>query len=267
MALYTDMADEIYRPKGKVPSGVTVHTARTGPVTLTRVQIARPGLERPVGRYTTLELPTLAAVDPQDQQYIQAVAQEISQLLPPEGLVLVVGVGNRRITADALGPRTAGGVLVTRNVAPQAATQTLGLRPVAVVSPGASGSTGVQLAEQLAGLVRTIRPSAVVCVDSLCTADPHRLGRTVQLSDTGLRPAQPGSSRCVTRAMLGVPALALGVPTLVEPPQQGQGEGGLILVPRQLDQIVRKGSALLAAALNQALQPRLSAQELRWLCS
>ena len=79
-----------------------------------------------------------------------------------------------------------------------------------------SGATGIPLAQLLAGLVRALKPAAILCVDSLCTSDPARLGRTIQISDTGLSPARPDSGRCITRAMLGVPVLAVGVPTLME---------------------------------------------------
>ena len=113
---------------------------------------------------------------------------ELRPLLPPEGPVLVLGVGNRRVTADALGPRTVQKVFVTmgpRTVPVQ------GIRPVAAVAPGVSAATGLSL-QQLAGaLVRELRPAALLCVDSLCSAEPERLGRTLQFSDTGLHPAQP----------------------------------------------------------------------------
>ena len=157
MSVYTDIADEIYGPsKGQVPGGVKLFTARSGPITLTRVQITRPGLERPAGRYSTLEIPSLAVVDNKDERYVSAVAGELRAMLPETGSVLVVGVGNRRVTADALGPRAAGGVLVTRGIAPDSRTAELGLREVCCVSPGASGETGIPLVQVLAGLVRAV---------------------------------------------------------------------------------------------------------------
>ena len=107
MSVYTDIADEIYGPsKGQVPGGVKLFTARSGPITLTRVQITRAGLARPAGRYSTLEMPSLAVADTKDERYVSAVAGELRAMLPETGSVLVVGVGNRRVTADALGPLT-----------------------------------------------------------------------------------------------------------------------------------------------------------------
>ncbi|WP_283128935.1 GPR endopeptidase [Allofournierella massiliensis] len=268
MNIYTDMADELFRPgRGTVPPGVQVRTASSGPIRLTRVQITRQGLARPAGRYSTLETPSLAALDRRDERLISAAAAELRAMLPTVGLVLVVGVGNRRVTVDALGPRTAAGVLVTRGLAADARADGLGLREVVCVSPGASGATGIPLAQLLAGLVRTLKPAAIVCVDSLCTSDPARLGRTIQISDTGLSPARPDSGRCITRAMLGVPVLAVGVPTLMEADECVEGAKGLILTCRQLDGVIRSGSELLSAAINKALQPSLSIAELCYLAN
>lgn len=267
MAVYTDIADEIYgKSRGGVPAGVRLSTARSGAITLTRVHITRPGLARPMGRYVTLDVPSVAVLDDKDERYIGAIAGELRRLLPAQGPVLVVGVGNRRVTADALGPRTAGQVLVTRGIAGQPEADGLALRPVASIAPGASGSTGIPLVELLASMVRAVRPAAVLCVDSLAGSDPARLGRTVQLTDTGLSPARPGSGRCITRAQLGVPVLAVGVPTMMEADELC-GQKGLVVAPRELDSIVRKGSSLLALAINKALQQRLTIPEICYLAN
>ena len=145
--------------------------------------------------------------------------------------MLVLGVGNRRVTADALGPRTVQKIFVTIGAG---CPPVKGIRPVAAVAPGVSASTGLSL-QQLAGaLVREVRPTALICVDSLCSSEPQRLGRTLQFSDTGLCPAQPGSSY-------------------------------LVVTPRELDSVIAHGAALLGAAINRALQPRLSIAQLCWL--
>ena len=103
----TDMADELYAAPAcsALPGGVRVATARHDGVTVTRVEIAREGLERPRGRYVTLEVPRVSVLDERDSGVIEQAAAELRALLPPEGPVLVLGVGNRRVTADALGPR------------------------------------------------------------------------------------------------------------------------------------------------------------------
>lgn len=242
----TDMADELYTAATDLPGGVRAATAKRGGVTVTRVEIAREGLEKPRGRYVTLEVPSVSVLD------------ELRALLPPEGPVLVLGVGNRRVTADALGPRTVQKIFVTMGAG---RPPVKGIRPVAAVAPGVSASIGLSL-QQLAGaLVREVRPTALICVDSLCSSEPQRLGRTLQFSDTGLCPAQPGSSKHLDAARLGLPVIAAGIPTLMMA-QEGKD---LVVTPRELDSVIAHGAALLGAAINRALQPRLSIAQLCWL--
>ena len=256
----TDMADELFSGAAQpLPAGVRLATARHGGVTVTRVEIAREGLSRPRGRYVTLEMPSVSVLDERDAAVIEVCARELRALLPPEGPVLVLGVGNRRITADALGPRTVQRILVTMGAG--AAPPVRGLRPVAAVAPGVAAATGLSLQQLAAALVREVRPTALICVDSLCASEPQRLGRTLQFSDTGLCPAQPGSSKHLDAARLGLPVIAAGIPTLMMA-QEGKD---LVVTPRELDSVIAHGAALLAGSVNRALQPRLTVQQLCWL--
>lgn len=257
----TDLADELFQaPPHTLPGGVRMATAKQGGVTITRVEIAREGLARPRGRYVTLEMPRISLLDERDEAIIEPAAAELRALLPAAGPVLVLGVGNRRVTADALGPRTVQKIFVT--MGPQT-VPVQGIRPVAAVAPGVSASTGLTL-QQLAGaLVREVRPAALLCVDSLCSSDPERLGRTLQFSDTGLFPAQPDHTRHLDAAQLGLPVLAAGLPTLM----QSDEHPDLVVTPRELDRVISHGAALLAAAINRALQPRLTIAQLGWLTS
>ena len=256
----TDMADELFSGAAQpLPAGVRLATARHGGVTVTRVEVAREGLSRPRGRYVTLEMPSVSVLDERDAAVIEVCARELRALLPPKGPVLVLGVGNRRITADALGPRTVQHILVTMGAG--AAPPVRGLRPVAAVAPGVAAATGLSLQQLAAALVGQLRPAAVVCVDSLCSAEGQRLGRTVQFSDSGLYPAQTDHTRHLTRDTLGVPVVAAGIPTLM----QAQEGADLVVTPRALDSVIAHGAALLAGAVNRALQPRLTVQQLCWL--
>ena len=121
--------------------------------------------------------------------------------------------------------------------------------------------SGLSTEELAAALVGQLRPAAVVCVDSLCSAEGQRLGRTVQFSDTGLYPAQADHTRHLTRDTLGVPVVAAGIPTLM----QAQEGADLVVTPRALDSVIAHGAALLAGSVNRALQPRLTVQQLCWL--
>ena len=155
----TDMADELFSGAAQpLPAGVRLATARHGGVTVTRVEIAREGLSRPRGRYVTLEMPSVSVLDERDAAVIEVCARELRALLPPEGPVLVLGVGNRRITADALGPRTVQRILVTMGAG--AAPPVRGLRPVAAVAPGVAAATGLSLQQLAAALVGQLRRGA-----------------------------------------------------------------------------------------------------------
>ena len=128
-------------------------------------------------------------------------------------------------------------------------------------TPGVSGDTGLTLRQLAAAMVDAVRPAALICVDSLCSAEAARLGRTIQFSDTGLHPADARHARHLDAAALGVPVIAAGIPTLMDADEGAD----LVLTPRALDSVIAHGSALLAGILNRALQPRLSVAQLCWL--
>jgi len=197
-------------------------------------------------------------LDERDSAVIEAAAAELRPLLPPEGPVLVLGVGNRRVTADALGPRTVQKVFVTMGAAHRTGA---GHPAGGGCGPGGIGGHGPELTAAGRGTGAGAAPRALLCVDSLCSAEPERLGRTLQFSDTGLHPAQPDHSRHLDAARLGVPVLAAGIPTLM----QAEEGRDLVVTPRDLDGVIAHGAALLGAAINRALQPKLSVAQLCWL--
>lgn len=267
MPVYTDIAAELYPPsKGSVPRGVKTFTASASGIGLTRVEIERGGLRRPKGKYITLDMPQFAVIDDRNEAYVWAIASQLRALLPRDGLVLVAGVGNRAVTADALGPETADRVFVTRHLCEQAETDSteIKLRPVAAFSPGVEGSTGLATSELLQSVVLRLSPAAVVCVDSLCTSDARRLGCSVQLSTAGL---SPRSALPLTQETLGVPVVAVGVPTVMESSVSPEPDRPLVVTPKDIDAIIRRGATLLALAINKALQPALSVGELTFLTS
>jgi spore protease len=257
----TDMADELFGRTEHAPTGVRLFTARAGGVTVTRVEITRDDLAKPRGRYVTLDVPAVSILDERDESVIEAAARELRALLPAKGAVLAVGVGNRRVTADALGPRTVHKILAT--MGPAGGIPLPGLREVAAIAPGVTAATGVPLGELMAALVCQLKPAAVLCIDSLCSSEPERLGRTIQLSDTGLCPAEPASPRCLTPRKLGVPVIAVGIPTLSD----AKESKALVIVPRELDAVISHGAALLGTAINRALQPNFSISQLCYLAN
>ena len=119
-------------------------------------------------------------------------------------------------------------------------------------------------AELLRSMIQQMRPAAVLCVDSLCTSDARRLGCSVQLSTAGL---VPQNAAPLTQQTLGVPVIAVGVPTVMEADSLQTGGRPMVMTPKDIDAIIRHGASLLSLAINKALQPAFSVGELTFLTS
>lgn len=235
---------------------------------------------KPEGTYITLEtagFPDGAALT---DGRLDALCRALEQLTPPAGPVLVVGLGNTDITPDALGPLCAAQVIATRHLPEETKTE-LGLpelRTVSVLTPGVTGKTGIESSELIAGAVRSVRPAAVIAVDALAAGSVTRLAKTVQLCDTGIQPGSGvGNSRkALDRETLGVPVIAVGVPTVVDavslahdvlgayedcadPPAE---YAGMMVTPRDTDMITASAAKFIALALNCVLQKRLTREEI-----
>lgn len=229
----TDLALEarevVVRHEGppEIP-GVAVDTEETPVGLVSRVTIATEEGSRAMGkmpgRYTTIEAAALRRRDHAGLEETAAlIGREIRAYLqalgvPPDGQTIVIGLGNWNATPDALGPRTVHHLAVTRHFyfsAPPDGRR--GMRPVAGLAPGVLGITGLETAEIVLGLVRQVQPAAVVCVDALAARSTERLLTTIQISDAGIQPGSGvGNKRFgINRQTLGVPVLAVGVPTVV----------------------------------------------------
>lgn len=253
-------------------------------VKITRLEIvsrhAADLFGKPVGTYITLELPPLTDDEKQLTEAAAVLAYELSRFLPAVGAVLTVGLGNRAITPDALGPRTADMVLATRHIQGEFA-KSVGLddlRPNAVLVPGVLGQTGTESSEIVRGVCAVVQPAAILVVDALAARSVHRLGCTVQLCDAGIAPgAGVGNHRHpLDRDTLGVPVIGIGVPTVVDAatiagecgasPEETQriapAAHNLIVTPREVDLMIARAARLLAAGINGALQPDYAPLEL-----
>ncbi len=262
MALYTDIATEIYKKNdGSIPQGVETQRFCAVDIEVTRVVITRKGLNRAKGSYSIIDMPNLSLVDDRNDRYISSVATELSRLLPKSGLVMVIGLGNEAVTADSLGPLTARKIFVTRRLGETADNSDLRLRDVCAFTPGVVGRTGIDTVESISAMVKKIKPAAVICVDSLYTNEPRRLGCTVQLTDTGL---SPGGAYTLSAETLGCPTIAIGVPTMK---QHGTSDAQLIVTMRQLDSVMEKASNILSLSINRAIQKSLTSAEISYLVS
>ena len=268
MSIYTDIASEIWQKSiGTVPDGVTFETRYIADVTITRVKIDREGLERKKGKYTTVDMPNFAYIDDRNNYYIDAIAHELRNYLPDEGSILIVGLGNIAITADALGPQVCDKIFVTRHIPiDKDESDIIKLRRVSVFCPGIEGKTGITSAESVRAVVKDTKPSAVLCIDSLFTGEAQRLGCTVQLTDSGVCPGGNEERRLDTET-IGVPVISMGVPTVMDAADVCDTNHHLVVTPKEIDYIIIRAAKVLGLAINKAMQKDLSVAELSFLTS
>lgn len=297
----TDMALEASQAAGSIP-GVHVSQWEEESVSITEVRVeteeAAQRLGKSVGTYLTLECEGVRRRDPAAREEVQNVlGEEIARLLPPDeqgAPVLVVGLGNRRVTPDSLGPKTVDGTLVTRHLLRELPDKVdERLNPVCAIAPGVMGATGLETMETVSALVKEIHPRCLIVIDSLAARASFRVGVSIQLSDTGI---QPGSGvgnhrRALNERELGVRVIALGMPTVVYAVTiardaleiLGEGEtnpaaldevtkslfeneiGEMIVTPREVDDMIDDAAQMLAGGINRALQTALSSEEIAGL--
>ena len=220
-------------------------------------------LGKPRGHYLTLRLDALERRE-QDafERSCRVLAALLGELLAlaPGDSVLVVGLGNEAITPDALGPLAAEHTMVTRHLKEQLPKDFAPFRSVAVFQSGVLGTTGLESGALTAAVGGLCHPARIVAIDALCAAEADKLCRTVQVSDAGIVPGSGvGNARAaLSRDTLGVPVVAVGMPTVVDAAVFGAGEKGLIVTPRDIDRQVRDGARLIGYALNLALHPGLT---------
>ena len=240
-------------------------------VRLTRVKIVSERGAREMGKsrgtYLTLEAPGLASPD---EDYHREVSEMIADLLREltgtAESVLVVGLGNRDVTPDALGPQAVSNLMITRHLIREYGREMMGMDGCCVVSgivPGVMAQTGMETSEILQGIIEETRPDLLIVIDALAARSTRRLGRTVQITDTGIQPGSGvGNHRgSLTKESLDIPVIAIGVPTVVEAAAivydaQGNCEkmpphlNGMFVTPKNIDEMIKQLSFTLSEALN-----------------
>lgn len=180
---------------------------------------------KPVGTYITMEAPGMAVPD---EEYHSEISEEIKRFLgmliqedKDEYSVLVVGLGNRQVTPDALGPYVVDNLNINRHIVKEYGKYAMGEEQIHLVSaivPGVMGQTGMETLEIVKGIVQETHPDCIIAVDALAARSSRRLNRTIQIADTGINPGSGvGNHRnAITRETVGVPVIAIGVPTVVD---------------------------------------------------
>ena len=197
-------------------------------IKVSRVKITNQNGEqaigKPIGNYITIDVKKLKIAEEEDiQKASETLTNELKKIIDmhtdKQGDILVVGLGNIYVTPDALGPKVINEIDVTRHIIkylPQYIEE--GTRPVSAISPGVLGTTGIETVEILKGIVENIKPKLLIVIDALASRSIERISSTIQLSDTGIVPgAGVGNTRQeISQASLGIPVIAIGIPTVVE---------------------------------------------------
>lgn len=246
-------------------NGVTVHTLEI------KSDSAVEKIGRAKGIYITIGLDKNRKDDT-----ASVIRDEILKLLPKNPkIVLVAGLGNRNITPDAIGPETAANVLATRHISDALASKIglADLESVAVISPGVLGQTGIETAEIVKSTASVVNASAVIVIDALTAASVTRLCNTVQITNSGIHPGSGvGNKRSeISERTLGVPCIAIGVPTVVNAATLVSESVGkeiksapeMIVTPKDIDSIITDLANLLSLSINLALHPEISADVIR----
>lgn len=290
MNFRTDLAMEAVQLLKQTDSGIKQHKKNVGDLEITQVTIetdaAAQKLGKLKGKYITIELPAFTDNFQNIDDKIEVISKQIRYLLPSEGLIFVVGLGNEAITPDALGPKTIKSILATRHITGEIARSTGldALRSVAAIAPGVLGQTGIEVSEIIQSIIKKINPTALIVVDALASMETSRLGTTIQICNTGISPgsgvgnARPG----LNQESMGVPVIGIGVPTVVDAQtlaknllnsdttrysekisQKTAPRGELMMVtPREIDLLIERSSKLLAMSINGALQPNFSVNDI-----
>lgn len=182
-------------------------------------------MRKPVGTYITMEAPNMAVPD---EDYHREISAELKKFLAAimkedkdDYSVLVIGLGNRKVTPDALGPYVVDNLNVTRHIVKEYGKYAMGeehVRLVSAIVPGVMGQTGMETVEVVRGIVKETKPDLIIAVDALAARSSKRLNRTIQIADTGIHPGSGvGNHRnAITEETVGVPVIAIGVPTVVD---------------------------------------------------
>lgn len=287
MSIRTDMAAESFSQAGGAQKleGVklmqkSIDAARFEVTDITiETQAAAKKLGRPMGRYITLTAAdsTFDMYSDCFEERAEVIAKAIRELCGGCERFLAVGLGNSALTSDAVGPLTAEKIFATRHIkmlAKELDNDELG--EVTVIQTGVLGNTGIESSEQVKAIAERVRPQAVIAVDALACSELSNLGRTIQLCDTGISPGSgvENARKELSAATLGVPCIAIGVPTVIDlctaaehifgksAPETSEN---IMVSPKTADKLSENCSKLIAMGINRAVHPTLSQEDIQSL--
>lgn len=302
-SIHTDLAledKERFESDNVEISGVSVEEIydREKDIQVTTVRIltenGAKAMRKPVGTYITIEAPNMTVSDEDYQidiaEELAVYLKELLKLEKKDYTVLVVGLGNRDVTPDALGPQVIEELHVTRHIIKEYGKYAVDEKEahmVSAISPGVMAQTGMETSEIVKGIVQEIKPDFVIAIDALAARNTKRLNRTIQIADTGINPGSGvGNHRAgITKETLGIPVIAIGVPTVVdaativrdtmesmidtlenvEPTEKYEALNqmiaphlyGMFVTPKDIDETIAKLGLLISEALNILFAERM----------
>lgn len=265
----TDLAVECYEEKEKTKiDGVKITENNNVTVVSVLNENGERAIGKPKGNYITVDVPSFVNDTDIFDGRLSLLSSIIKKLLPTEiDNVLVAGIGNMEITADALGPKTNSYILATRHISDELKKEMgfKNLKSVSSIRTGVLGETGIESAEFIKGIVNVINPSCVIVVDALASSSTERLGTTVQISDTGISPGSGvGNHRFeISKNTLGIPVVAIGIPTVVSTGViKGADDTSMFVTPREIDRVTEQGAKLIGMSINVCLQSDINEKDL-----
>lgn len=223
--LYSETVKEDDRDSGISVDEYSVESI----IKVTRVKIldgkGERNLGKPKGDYITIEMPSRFYGEQKIyEEMCRVCAKELKTLTEKfvqkdDDVILVVGLGNRNITADALGPKVISSLMITRHLKEYVPDEIeKGVRSICGIVPGVLGLTGIETGEIISGIVDKVKPKLIIAIDALCSRKMERVNTTIQISDTGITPGEGVGNKRKTldKKTLGVPVIAIGVPTVVD---------------------------------------------------
>ncbi len=270
-----EMSRKNARKAGQI-DGVVSEVTEHGSVTVTSVKITNQNgareLNKAVGNYITIEAADLKYSRETYKSVCRIISEEIRKMAGHENpLTLIVGLGNRDITPDALGTRVVSNLIITEHIKNNV-KEFQNINGVCAVAPGVLGTTGIETLEIIKGIVSRVKPDLIIAADALAAADIRRVNTTIQIADTGIQPgAGVGNNReGLNEETLGVKVIAIGVPTVIDASTISKVKipeeiAPLIVTTKDIDAVIDRMAKAVANGINMALQNNLSLADIESL--
>lgn len=279
MSIRTDLAveaRELTKGEAEEIDGVKADTHQEENLSVTTVEIlnekGQKALGKAIGKYITIEVPDIKYSREAYESACKMLSRQIKSLYPvnKNTLTLVVGLGNEDITPDSLGTKTVSRIMVTHHMkkfAPEVFDESVS--SVCAIAPGVMGTTGMESSQVIKCIADGLNPDLIIVVDALAAADYSRIGITIQLSNAGIQPgAGVGNNRSeLSQKSLGIPVLALGVPTVVDAMSLTKNKTDksiepYVVTPRDIDNIIKRCAMTISGGINLALQDSMTLSDI-----